>query len=104
MNFFDGSTASSDIPLIRHAMISAPQSTPNTLPRPPFSDAPPITHAATASSSINSPTVVVEFPPYAVCMNPVSATIAPMSVNAPIVTRSTGIPDTTAASSLPPIA
>src|SRR5689334_8442672 len=61
-NFVAGSSARRDMPLIRHAMINAPQRTPSTVPRPPFNEAPPITHAATASSSMSSPTVVVLLP------------------------------------------
>ncbi len=40
----------------------APASTPSTVPRPPRRLTPPITQAATASSSIHSPRSVVEFP------------------------------------------
>ena len=43
-------------------MISAPNSTPSTVPRPPRRLVPPMTQAATASSSINDPTVEVEAP------------------------------------------
>ena len=47
-------------------------------PGAPRRAVPPITHAAMASSSIRSPTVVVEAPEYAVVMNPVSATVTPI--------------------------
>src|SRR6266487_4743343 len=62
MNLNSGETASSVMPFKRHAMMSAPKRTPRTVPRPPFKLTPPMTHAAMASSSIRSPTVVVEAP------------------------------------------
>ena len=62
MYLASGDTAISVMPLSRLAMISAPNSTPRTEPRPPRRLVPPITQAATASSSISEPTVVVEAP------------------------------------------
>jgi hypothetical protein len=62
MNFNSGETASSVMPFIKLAISRAPKSTPSTLPRPPRRLVPPTTHAAIASSSIRSPTVVVEAP------------------------------------------
>ena len=53
MSLCSGETAISVMPLSSTAMISAPNSTPPTLPRPPFRLVPPITQAATASSSIS---------------------------------------------------
>ena len=50
------------MPFNKLAIINAPIIVPSTVPRPPLRLAPPITHAAMASSSINSPTVVVDAP------------------------------------------
>ena len=62
MYFISGDTANSVMPLSRLIMISAPNNTPITVPRPPLRLVPPMTQAAIASSSIKSPTVVVEAP------------------------------------------
>ena len=48
-------TSSILIPLSSDAMISAPITTPNTLPTPPAKLAPPMTQAAIASSSAFCP-------------------------------------------------
>ena len=62
MNFASGDTARRVIPLSRAVMMSAPKMTPHTVPRPPLSAVPPMTQAAMASSSMRSPTVVVDEP------------------------------------------
>ena len=62
MNFASGETARSVMPLSSAVITSAPKITPPTEPRPPRSAVPPITQAAMASSSMRSPTVVVEAP------------------------------------------
>ena len=62
MNFNSGDTAMSVMPLRSVVMMSAPKSTPHTLPRPPRSAVPPMSQAAMASSSMSSPTVVVDAP------------------------------------------
>jgi hypothetical protein len=79
MYLASGETAISVMPFSRLAMISAPNSTPRTVPRPPRRLVPPMTQAATASSSMSEPTVDVDAPEYAVCMKPVSATMPPIS-------------------------
>ena len=47
-------------------MTAAPNIVPSTEPRPPLRLVPPITQAAMASSSINSPTLTVAAPAYEV--------------------------------------
>ena len=62
MNFASGEIARRVIPFSNAVMMSAPKITPHTVPRPPLRAVPPITQAAMASSSIKSPTVVVDEP------------------------------------------
>ena len=92
------------MPLSRVAMTAAPKRAPSTVPRPPFRLVPPITQAATASSSISSPMLTVAGPRVGGLEEAGQSDQQPQRVKAAVMVRSTGMPDTRAASSLPPIA
>src|SRR5713226_9843779 len=98
------STFNEDMPLSRLARINAPSTAPNTVPRPPIKLVPPITHEAIASSSIKVPASGEALPTRAVCRIEASPASAPISQNAARMYRFKLIPDSRAASALPPIA
>ena len=85
-------------------MISAPRQAPKMVPRPPISEAPPITQAAMASSSLSVPASGDALPTLAVKINAAAPDKAPSRANTFSMLRLLLMPESRAASALPPMA
>ena len=91
-------------PLFKTAITIAPIIVPDTVPLPPFMEAPPITTEATAFNSYPVPASGNAESTRPICTIPPSAAIKPQIVYTIMIVLSILIPESFAASAFPPIA
>ena len=92
------------MPLFMTPMTKAPITTPRTLPTPPEADAPPMKQAAMTSSSKELPALGVAELSLAATISPARPASTPMLTKVRKISRSVLMPESCAASRLPPSA